>query len=186
MRVFLHDGPAHLQIVSRSGIRDFRDVGAAVEFLRPLLAQPHNVTAIREAIGGTLRTDQQLIEELALRMVSEGLQVVSCADRFFAAIQGTATIEGSSQSAQTTPLEDEQAAAEEKKAATTPQEKHWIELELVYDSGAPVTDELYLVELPRARRRRRSRHRESVLPRSRQIRVHAEVSAHARTHRQTG
>jgi hypothetical protein len=148
MRVFLHDGPAHLQIVSRSGIRDFRDVGAAVEFLRPLLAQPHNVTAIREAIGGNLRTDQQLIEELALRMVSEGLQVVSCADRFFAAIQGTATIEGSSQSAQTTPLEDEQAAAEEKKAATTPQEKHWIEIELVDDSGAPVTDELYLVELP--------------------------------------
>ena len=148
MRLFLYDGPAHIQIVPRSGIRDFRDAAAAVEFLRPLLAQPRNVAAIRAALGGNTRTDQQLVEELARRMVDEGLQVVSCADMFFAAIQGTATIESSSQQAQTTPLEDEQAAKEERAAAQQPKETHFIEIELIDDAGKPVADELYLIELP--------------------------------------
>jgi hypothetical protein len=149
MRLFLHDGPAHLQIVPRSGIREFRDPAAAVELLRPLLAQPRNAAAIRAALGDAMqRTDEQLVEELARRIVDEGLQVVSCADSFFASLQSTATIEGSSQSAKTTPLEDEQAAKEEKQAAMQPKETHWIEIELVDDSGTPVADEMYLVELP--------------------------------------
>ena len=148
MRLFLHDGPSHLQIVPRSGIREFRDVAAAVEFLRPLLAHARNVTAVREHLGGTPRTDQQLLEELAGRIVAEGLQLVSCADSFFASLQATVTASGSSSQAQTTPLEDEQAAKEEKAAAMQPEEKHWIEIELLDDSGAPVPDAMYLVELP--------------------------------------
>lgn len=148
MRVFLNDGPAHLQIVSRAGIRDFHDVGAAVDFLRPLAAEPRNVEAMRRAIGDAVfRTDEELVEELARRIVSEGLQIVSCADTFFASLRNEATASASSQ-ATTTPLEDEEAAKEEKKAAAQPEETHWIEIELVDDAGVPVADEMYLVELP--------------------------------------
>ena len=149
MRVFLQDGPAHLQIVSRGSIRDFRDAGAAADFLRPLAAEPRNVEAMRRAMGDAVfRTDQELVEELARRIVSEGLQVVSCADSFFASLRTEATTAGSSSQATTTPLEDEEAAKEEKKAAMEPEETHFIEIELVDDSGTPVADELYLVELP--------------------------------------
>jgi hypothetical protein len=148
MRLFLQDGPAHLQIVSPSGVRTFQDTGAAVEFLRPLLTQPGNVSAIRHLLGGLPRTDSELVEELARRMVSEGLQVVSCSDRFFAALRAEAPAAGAATAAATTPLEDEQAAAEEKAQAQQPEETHWIEIELLDDEGAPVPDEMYLVELP--------------------------------------
>ena len=46
MRLLLHRGPTHLQVLSRHDIREFRDVGAARDFLRPLLADPLNLAGI--------------------------------------------------------------------------------------------------------------------------------------------
>ncbi|HYR29299.1 MAG TPA: carboxypeptidase-like regulatory domain-containing protein [Thermoanaerobaculia bacterium] len=151
MRLFLQDGPARLQILSRSHVREFRDVGAAREFLRPLLATEGNVTAIRSAVGyehANAFGDHDLLDHLARRIVSEGLQIVSCADGYLAAIQGTFTSQAAQTAAQqtttTTPLEDEEAAA----TTATPEETHFIEIELVDDDGNPVANEAYLVELP--------------------------------------
>lgn len=162
MRLFLQDGPARLQILSRSHVREMRDVGAAREFLRPLLAQPGNRAAVRRTlmnepafVSGTAWSDADLLEHLARRMVQEGLLIVSCADSYLAAIQGTfesaagaAAAGGASQAQQqTTPLQDEEAAKEEK-GTQEPEEEHWIEIELLDDDGKPVSGERYFVELP--------------------------------------
>jgi hypothetical protein len=160
MRLFFQDGPARLQILSRSHTRELRDVGAAREFLRPLLAQPGNRAAARRTLmaepafsSGTAWSDADLLEHLARRMVQEGLLVVSCADSYLASIQGTfeaagaAAGGGSQAQPKTTPLQDEQAAKEEK-GTQKPEEEHWIEIELLDDDGKPVADERYFVELP--------------------------------------
>jgi hypothetical protein len=159
MRLFLHQGSSHFQILPRSGIREFHDVGAAVEFLRPLLADARNLSAMRTLVtdsrDGRIGNDREMLEELARRIVDERLQVISCADSFFAALRNEAAAgsaaqqsQASQSAAQTTPLEDEEAAKAEKEAATQPEEKHWIEIELLDDDGVPVADELYLVEMP--------------------------------------
>ncbi len=162
MRLFLQDGPARLQILSRSHVREFRDVGAAKEFLRPLLAHPGNRAAIRTAFAGeltrgTIWSDPELLEHLARRVVQDGLQVVSCADSYLASLQGTFTDTagaaaaagaGASQAAATTtPLQDEEAAKQEK-PAQEPEEEHWIEIELLDDEGKPLAGEAYFVQLP--------------------------------------
>jgi hypothetical protein len=156
MRLFLQDGPGRLQILSRSQVREFRDAGAARELLRPLLAQPGNLAAVRSALtsehaaaAAPSWSEQELLEHLAGRLVSEGLLVVSCADSYLASLQGTsqAAAAAASPPPQTTPLEDEQAAKEEK-PAQEPVEQHWIEIELLDDAGKPVAGELYFVELP--------------------------------------
>lgn len=160
MRLFLQDGPARLQILSRSHVREFRDVAIAREFLRPLLAQAGNRTAIWTALalesrisGAPAVGDHDLVDYLARRIVSEGLQVISCADSHLTAIQGTFTEAAAAAAeaeaapaATTTPLQDEEAAAAE--AAKEPEEKHWIEIELLDDDGKPVANEAYLIELP--------------------------------------
>jgi hypothetical protein len=156
MRLFLQDGSGRLQILSRSHVRELRDAGAAQEFLRPLLAHPGNLAAVRNAlasehagIGAPSWTEQELLEQLAGRLVSEGLLVVSCADSYLASLQGTfqAAAAAASPPPPATPLEDEQAAREEK-PAQQPEEQHWIEIELLDDEGKPVAGELYFVELP--------------------------------------
>ena len=156
MRLFLQDGPARLQILSPSHMRQFRDVEAAREFLRPLIAQAGNNTAIRRVLGPTLAiTDGELLDALAKRVVGDGLYVVSCADTWLASIQGTLTetsassssAAASSSTAATTPLQDEEAA----QAASTAdqvEETHYIEIELVDEDGKPVADEAWFVELP--------------------------------------
>jgi hypothetical protein len=152
MRLFLQDGPARLQILSRSHLREFRDAGAAREFLRPLLAHPGNAAAVRRAVGyehAERWSDQELLEQLAALIVADGLQIVSCADGYLAAIQGTFT-ESAAQSApaaqqqKTTPLQDEEAAQK----PPPPEEKHFIEIELVDDEGKAVANESYVIELP--------------------------------------
>jgi len=164
MRLFLQDGPGRLQILSRSHVREFRDAGAAKEFLRPLLAHPGNLAAVRNAlasehagIGAPAWNAGELLEHLAGRLVAEGLQVISCADSYLASLQGTfqaaaaagaAAASQASQQPKTTPLQDEEAAKEEKGAAQQPEEQHWIEIELLDDEGKPVADERYFVELP--------------------------------------
>jgi hypothetical protein len=162
MRLFFQDGPARLQILSRSHVREMRDVGAAREFLRPILAQAGNRAAARRTLmgepafsSGTAWSDADVLEHLARRMVQEGLLVVSCADSYLAALQGTfeaagaaaAAASGSQTQAKTTPLQDEQAAKEEK-GTQEPEEEHWIEIELLDDDGKPVAGESYFVELP--------------------------------------
>jgi hypothetical protein len=145
MRLFLQDGPARIQILSRSHVRELRDLGAARELLRPLLAQPGNRAAARDALGaGPGWSDAELIEQLARRMVQEGLLVVSCATSWLTSLQ-TAGGAPAQQPAQTTPLQDEEAA----KAAKPPAEpEHWIEIELLDDGGKPISGERYFVELP--------------------------------------
>jgi len=155
MRLFLQDGPARLQILSPSHMRQFRDVAAAREFLRPLVAQAGNGIAIRRALGPVSAADGELLDLLAKRLVDEGLLVVSCADTWLASIQGTLTessaaaagAAATTAAAATTPLQDEEAA----QAASTAdqvEEKHYIEIELVDDEGKPVADEAWFVELP--------------------------------------
>jgi hypothetical protein len=51
MRLFLQDGPTRLQILSRSHMRELRDAGAAKELLHPLLANPGNLAAMRNALA---------------------------------------------------------------------------------------------------------------------------------------
>lgn len=157
MRLFLQDGPARLQILSPSHMRQFRDVAAAREFLRPLIAQPGNIIAVRRALAPAIVSSEgELLDELARRIVHEGLHVVSCADTYLTSIQGTLT-EASSAAAgaaaaaaqtQPTPLQDEEAAQEQRQQAAQTEETHFIELELLDDAGKPVGDEAYFVELP--------------------------------------
>jgi hypothetical protein len=162
MRLFLQDGPARLQILSRSHVREMRDVGAARELLRPLLARPGNSAAARRMLqaeptftSGTEWNDADLLEHLARRMVQDGLLIVSCADSYLAAVGGTfesaagasASGSGSQGQPKTTPLQDEQAAKEER-GPREPEEKHWLEIELLDDDGKPVSNERYFVELP--------------------------------------
>jgi hypothetical protein len=148
MRLFLHRGPAHLQILSRSHLREFRDVGTARDFLRPLLADPANVTAVRRALG-VIPADGDLLEQLASRVVGEGLQVVSCGESFFSSLQATVQVSAApATTPQTTPLQDEQAAKATQETAPQAEEQHWIEIELIDDAGKPVVGELYFVELP--------------------------------------
>jgi hypothetical protein len=135
MRLFLHDGPGHLQIVSPSQVLEFRDLGAASDFLRPLLADPGNIAAVEREIGSI----GDITEELARRIVAEGLQIVCCVERLSRSAPGA-----TAQPAQTTPLQDEQAAPTQ--PAATPE--HFIEVELVDDAGKPVANEAYLIELP--------------------------------------
>lgn len=156
MRLFLQDGPARLQILSPSHMRHFRDVAAAREFLRPLVAQAGNSIAIRRALdSGTIVRDADLLDELARRVVDEGLYVVSCADTYLASIQGTLTESSAAAStastaATTTPLQDEEAAQAASSSATqaAAEEAHFIEIELKDDEGKPVANESYFVELP--------------------------------------
>jgi hypothetical protein len=148
MRLFLHRGPAHLQILSRSHLREFRDVGTARDFLRPLLADPANVTAVRRALG-VIPAGGDLLEQLASRVVGEGLQVVSCGESFFSSLQATVQVSAApATTPQTTPLQDEQAAKATQETAPQAEEQHWIEIELIDDAGKPVVGELYFVELP--------------------------------------
>jgi hypothetical protein len=81
-------------------------------------------------------------------MVQEGLLIVSCADSYLATLGVTSAAgDGSQEQAQTTPLQDEEAAKEEK-GTQEPEEEHWIEIELLDDDGKPVADERYFVEMP--------------------------------------
>jgi len=153
MRLFLQDGPARLQILSRGHMRELRDLGSARELVRPLLSHPGNRAATRAALGsGTAWSDQELVEQLARRMVQEGLLVVSCADSWLSSIQGTfqAAAGGArpqQQPPRTTPLQDEEAA-KQGKPPPRPEQKHWLEIELLDDEGKPIAGELYFVELP--------------------------------------
>jgi hypothetical protein len=144
MQVLLHDGTAHVQIVPRSRIREFRDPAAALEFLRPLMLSARNLAAVRAAAGAAAAaSDADVAGELARRIVAEGLQVVRCGDELLGA--GAASTVSSQQAAASTPLQDEEAAAADQ---APPAETHWIEIELLDDAGKPVANELYVVELP--------------------------------------
>jgi len=149
MRLFLDDGPSHVQLLPRSEARDFRDVAAAREYLRPLVAA--NAAAVRTALAGSTAgsravNDADLLDELAERVVSDGLLVISCAEAYFGALGAAAS--AATMASATTPLQDEDAAAEEKAASQQPADKHWIEIELLDDSGLPVANERYVIELP--------------------------------------
>jgi hypothetical protein len=158
MRLFLQDGPARLQILSPSHTRHFRDVAAARDFLRPLIGHAGNATAIRRALDPhTIVREADLLDELARRVVDEGLLVVSCADTYLTSIQGTLTESSAASSAAattsqatTTPLQDEEAAQAASSAAdeAAAEETHFIELELKDEEGNPVADEAWFVELP--------------------------------------
>ena len=144
MYLLLSDGPTHVQITARSRIREFRDAATALEFLRPLMSSARNRASLRAAAGASPNTpDARLLEELARRIVSEGLQVVRCGEEPSAA--GAASTVSSQEAAASTPLQDEEAAAAEQ---TPAEETHWIEIELLDDAGKPVANELYVVELP--------------------------------------
>ncbi|MEA2563912.1 MAG: hypothetical protein QOH06_5416 [Acidobacteriota bacterium] len=147
MRLFLQDGPARLQILSRSHVRELRDLGAARELVRPLLSHPGNRAAARAALGaGTTWSDQELIEQLARRMVQEGLLLVSCADSWLSSIPAGGS-QPQQQPPRNTPLQDEEAA-KQGKPAPEPEQKHWLEIELLDDEGKPIANERYFVELP--------------------------------------
>lgn len=130
-------------------MRELRDLGSARELVRPLLAHPGNRAAARAALGaGTAWSDQELVEQLARRMVQEGLLVVSCADSWISSILGTAGgAPPPQQPPRTTPLQDEEAAKKANPPAE-PEPRHWLEIELLDDDGKPIAGERYFVELP--------------------------------------
>lgn len=129
----LRDGLTHVQVLSRDHIREFRDVGAVMNFLGPILDNAWNVAALERTMG----PGDDLAERLARRIVSEGLQIVSCSDVLHTAPAVTP------QAQQSTPLQDEQAAQQ-----TTATTDHFIEIELVDDEGKPVANAAYVIELP--------------------------------------
>lgn len=107
-----------------------------------------NVAAARRALGAAVR-DGDVLDQLAARVVAEGLQVVSCGESFFSSLQTTVQVAAApSETPQTTPLQDEQAVKATQQSAPGAEETHWIEIELVDDAGKPVAGELYFVELP--------------------------------------
>lgn len=146
MRVFLNNGLDRLQIVSASHLRRFHDLAAARVFLRPLLDDPVNRQALREAFAearpSARADDHALVDEIARRLLHDDLVLVSCVspvERYGLEVQVAP------QAVQaTTPLEDEQAAKKTPEKA----EEHWLEIELLDDQGQPVAGELYTVELP--------------------------------------
>jgi len=149
MRLFLHDGPAHLQILPRHDVREFRDAGAAREFLRPLLADPGNRAEVRGAVSAAATwSDEELLEQLALRVVSDGLQIVSCFDSYLGSLHAASAAAAPPPEQRTTPLQDEDAALEERAAAPGPEETHFLEIELLDEEGKPVANEAYFIELP--------------------------------------
>src|SRR5437764_14401811 len=107
MRLLLHRPPTHVQFLPRHDIREFRDVGAARDFLQPLLADPMNLSAARRLLGAAVH-ERDVLDQLAARLVAEGLQVVACGESFFGALQSTAS--PSTTAPQTTALQDEEAA----------------------------------------------------------------------------
>lgn len=131
-------------------------MAAARDFLAPLLRDPRNVAAARNALGAAPVEGPGIVDALAKRIVAEGLQVVSCGESWVAAMTSTASASSSSSSsdssaasqAQTTPLQDEEAAKAAQETAPAADEQHWIEIELLDDLGNPVPDEMYFVELP--------------------------------------
>jgi hypothetical protein len=147
MRLLLHRPPTHVQFLSRHDIREFRDVGAARDFLQPLLADPLNVAAARRVLGAAVQ-ERDVLDQLAARVVAEGLQVVSCGDSYFGTLLGTFEAAAPSPSPQTTPLQDEEAAQTKQATAPAADETHFIEIELKDEDGKPVAGELYFVELP--------------------------------------
>jgi hypothetical protein len=147
MRLLLHDGPAHVQVLSRHHVLELHDVAAARDYLARLLRDPLNLAAARRALGAA-PPDDRIIDELAARIVAEGLQIVSCGDTLIAALQSTVSSSSSSTQDQTTPLQDEQAAQAAQETAPAAEEQHWIEIELLDNEGNPVAGEMYFVELP--------------------------------------
>jgi hypothetical protein len=147
MRLLFHRGTAHLQIISRHHLREFRDLGAARDFLQPLLSDPRNLAVARQALG-LIPPDADVLDQLAARMVADGLQVVSCGDSFFAALLSEVQTTATPSAQQTTPLEDEEAAQAAQESAPAADEQHWIEIVLTDDQGNPVAGEAYFVELP--------------------------------------
>jgi hypothetical protein len=164
MRLFLQDGPARLQILTRGHVREFRDVGMARDFLRPLLAHEGNVELVRRTLGAAqFWSAGELLEQLARQVVDDGMLVVSCAESYLASLQGTfqassaaasaATASQSSSAQQaaaaaTTPLQDEEAAQAAQEQAPAAEEKHFIEINLTDEDGNPIAGEMYFVELP--------------------------------------
>jgi hypothetical protein len=166
MRLFLQDGPARLQLLTRGHVREFRDVGMAREFLRPLLAHEGNVESVRRTLGAAhFWSAGELLEQLARQVVDDGMLVVSCAESYLASLQGTfqdstaassaATASQSASSSEqqtaaaaTTPLQDEEAAQAAQQQAPAAPETHFIEINLKDEDGNPVAGEMYFVELP--------------------------------------
>jgi hypothetical protein len=178
MRLFLQDGPARLQILPRSQVREFRDLGSAREFLRPLLADPGNRAAARQALAlaggdgaaggrelgvgaGPAWSDPELLDRLARRLVADGLQVISCAESYLAFLRGTfqeaaaaapaagaAAGAGAAAQDKTTPLQDEEAARQQQAPAPAASASHFVAIELLDHAGKPVAGERYFVELP--------------------------------------
>jgi hypothetical protein len=145
MRILLRNGADHLQIVSRSRVRELRDLGEARDYLAPLLADAQNLAAVREALA-VIPMDGDVADELARRLVDSSWLVVPCGDVAFGGFVAASAADAAA--AQTTPLEDEEAAAAEQQTAVQSDEIHWIEIELLDDEGKPVAGELYFVELP--------------------------------------
>jgi hypothetical protein len=146
MRLLLHRPPTHVQFLPRHDIREFRDVGAARDFLQPLLADPLNVASARRVLGSALQ-EREVLDQLAARVVAVGLQVVSCGESYFGTCLGTFEA-AACESPQTTPLQDEEAAQAQQATAPAADETHFIEIELKDEDGKPVAGELYFVELP--------------------------------------
>jgi hypothetical protein len=161
MRLFLQDGPARLQILSREHLREFHDITAAREFLRPFLQRPGNAAAVRRALddaghANLSSSDAELLERLAQQIVTQRLAITSCADSYLAATHGTfteaaasgATAAAAPPADAPTPLDDEQAATAARADAPGPEEQHWIEIELLDDDGKPVPHARYSIDLP--------------------------------------
>ncbi|HEV8432907.1 MAG TPA: hypothetical protein VGR95_05795 [Thermoanaerobaculia bacterium] len=147
MRLLLHRPPTHVQFLPRHDIREFRDVGAARDFLQPLLADPLNVAAARRVLGAGVQ-ERDVLEQLAARVVADNLQIVSCGESYFGTVLGTFEATAASESPQTTPLQDEEAAQAQQATAPAADETHFIEIELKDENGNVVPGELYFVELP--------------------------------------
>jgi len=146
MRLFLHDSKRKLLLVSRDRLREFRDKAWAREYLRPLMDDARNRTAVSDlaadaAIGLHRWKNHEASDHLADRLVRDDLVVVDWTQERIETPHGPQQKKGS------TPLEDEMAAAAEH-PAQRPEQVHFIEIELLDDQGEPVPNESYFILLP--------------------------------------
>jgi hypothetical protein len=152
MQLVLHDGGREVRLVSRDQFIEFSSDASALDFLRHLMTDPTNGTALWQALahervdrcGGRVG-NHEVMAELAQRLVHGEIKVVSGPH-----IYGERAVHPppDPEERATTPREDEQAAKAQRPAPEPEEETTWIEIELLDDAGNPIPNEQYSIEIP--------------------------------------
>lgn len=148
MKQILHSGTVEYEILVWDERREdefgpldrFIDLPAALGFLYPLLHDHTNMVALRSALTGdafyprmSLLTDQDVVLEVAWRLVTGALRVI--------ALPLPSTIHGD-------PSENDDEE-EPEEPAVVDEERHWVDFKVIDDeTGDPIEDVTLKIKLP--------------------------------------